>query len=48
MKLVRYGSPGQEQPSLIDATGAMRDLCGRRQPRFGPCVAGTGNSNGLA
>ncbi|HEY0297265.1 MAG TPA: fumarylacetoacetate hydrolase family protein [Bordetella sp.] len=28
MKLVRYGSPGQEKPGLIDAQGALRDLSG--------------------
>jgi 2,4-diketo-3-deoxy-L-fuconate hydrolase len=26
MKLVRYGSPGQEKPGLIDAEGLLRDL----------------------
>ena len=28
MKLVRFGSAGQEQPGLIDADGAVRDLSG--------------------
>src|SRR6476620_7094293 len=28
MKLLRYGSPGQERPGLLDSTGAIRDLSG--------------------
>jgi 2-keto-4-pentenoate hydratase/2-oxohepta-3-ene-1,7-dioic acid hydratase in catechol pathway len=28
MKLLRYGSPGQEKPGLLDSTGAIRDLSG--------------------
>src|SRR6187200_723434 len=28
MKLLRYGSPGQEKPGLVDSTGAIRDLSG--------------------
>jgi len=28
MKLLRYGSPGQEKPGLLDADGAIRDLSG--------------------
>ena len=28
MKLVRYGSPGQEKPGLVDADGKLRDLSG--------------------
>ena len=28
MKLVRFGSAGQEQPGLIDSDGAVRDLSG--------------------
>ena len=26
MKLVRYGSTGQEKPGMIDADGTLRDL----------------------
>ncbi len=28
MKLLRYGSPGQEKPGLLDSTDAIRDLSG--------------------
>jgi 2,4-diketo-3-deoxy-L-fuconate hydrolase len=28
MKLVRYGTPGEERPGLIDANGTLRDLSG--------------------
>src|SRR4026209_1524355 len=28
MKLLRYGSAGQEKPGLLDSTGAIRDLSG--------------------
>ncbi len=28
MKLLRYGSSGQEKPGLVDSTGAIRDLSG--------------------
>ena len=28
MKLVRYGSAGQEKPGILDSTGAIRDLSG--------------------
>jgi 2-keto-4-pentenoate hydratase/2-oxohepta-3-ene-1,7-dioic acid hydratase in catechol pathway len=28
MKFLRYGSPGQEKPALLDATGQLRDLGG--------------------
>jgi 2-keto-4-pentenoate hydratase/2-oxohepta-3-ene-1,7-dioic acid hydratase in catechol pathway len=28
MKLLRYGSPGQERPGLLDAEGVIRDLSG--------------------
>jgi 2-keto-4-pentenoate hydratase/2-oxohepta-3-ene-1,7-dioic acid hydratase in catechol pathway len=28
MKLLRYGSPGQEKPGLLDSAGAIRDLSG--------------------
>jgi 2-keto-4-pentenoate hydratase/2-oxohepta-3-ene-1,7-dioic acid hydratase in catechol pathway len=28
MKFVRYGTPGQEQPGMIDAAGNLRDLTG--------------------
>lgn len=28
MKLVRFGSPGQERPGLVDRAGAVRDLSG--------------------
>jgi 2-keto-4-pentenoate hydratase/2-oxohepta-3-ene-1,7-dioic acid hydratase in catechol pathway len=28
MKLLRYGSPGDEQPGLVDSSGAIRDLSG--------------------
>jgi 2-keto-4-pentenoate hydratase/2-oxohepta-3-ene-1,7-dioic acid hydratase in catechol pathway len=28
MKLLRYGSPGQEKPGLVDSTGGIRDLSG--------------------
>ena len=28
MKLLRYGAPGQEQPGVLDANGAIRDLSG--------------------
>lgn len=28
MKLLRYGTPGQERPGLLDAQGQMRDLSG--------------------
>jgi 2,4-diketo-3-deoxy-L-fuconate hydrolase len=29
MKLLRYGSPGQERPGLLDGQGRIRDLSGR-------------------
>lgn len=29
MKLVRYGTPGNEKPGLVDASGMLRDLSGR-------------------
>jgi len=28
MKLLRYGSPGEEKPGLVDSSGAIRDLSG--------------------
>lgn len=28
MKLVRFGSAGQESPRLVDGEGKVRDLCG--------------------
>ena len=28
MKLLRYGSPGQERPAILTADGKIRDLSG--------------------
>lgn len=39
MKLLRYGSPGEEKPGLLDAAGVIRDLSGV-WPDVGPAQLG--------
>jgi 2-keto-4-pentenoate hydratase/2-oxohepta-3-ene-1,7-dioic acid hydratase in catechol pathway len=39
MKLLRYGSPGQEQPGLVDASGQIRSLAGAVDDIAGDALA---------
>jgi len=39
MKLLRYGSPGQERPGLLDRDGKVRDLSGAVRDIDGDALA---------
>ncbi|WP_277969234.1 fumarylacetoacetate hydrolase family protein [Sphingomonas echinoides] len=41
MKLVRYGTPGEERPGLIDANGTLRDLSGEIPDVIGATLSPT-------
>ena len=41
MKLVRYGTPGEERPGLIDANGTLRDLSGEIADVIGATLSPT-------
>jgi hypothetical protein len=42
MKLLRYGSVGQEKPGLLDAEGRIRDLSGAISDLDGPALSPAG------
>ena len=42
MKLVRFGSPGQEKPGIVDASGAIRDLSGHVEDIDGSTISPAG------
>jgi 2-keto-4-pentenoate hydratase/2-oxohepta-3-ene-1,7-dioic acid hydratase in catechol pathway len=44
MKLLRYGSPGQEKPGVLDTTGKIRDLSGVVRDVAGEALSAAGLS----